>query len=317
MSGAGRRLGPFAALGHRFTVDCDDAAVAACLEAAFATLAAEAGGAAAWAAGCYELRVDGDRASLRHDGELLADRASCAHAVALLAWHVNQAAVRSASADHLVLHAAALAHGGRALLLPAPTGGGKTTLAAGLVDRGWGYLSDEAAVLTLDGARVRAYPKPLSIDPGSRGVLPGWRPPAAGDLGALPESLRRGPWQVPVTARGGEVASEAEVAAIVLPRHAAGAATALTPLPRARAMARAAACVAGAWRDEQLASRFRALAAAVRRSACAELQSGDLGEACAALGRFWEQQGGGAVTGHWEEAGRARPPRSGRGRRHG
>src|SRR5262249_2680533 len=46
--------------------------------------------------------------------------------------------------DHILqLHAAAIAKDGRLLLLPAPSGSGKTALAARLVAAGCGYFSDE------------------------------------------------------------------------------------------------------------------------------------------------------------------------------
>jgi hypothetical protein len=57
--------------------------------------------------------------------------------------------------------------GHHALLLPAPSGGGKSTLVAGLVQRGLGYLSDELVALEAGGSRVLPYPKPISLKAGS------------------------------------------------------------------------------------------------------------------------------------------------------
>lgn len=45
------------------------------------------------------------------------------------------------------LHAAALAHGGRGLLVAAPSGSGKSTLAYSLVKQGWKFLSDDSVLL--------------------------------------------------------------------------------------------------------------------------------------------------------------------------
>lgn len=62
----------------------------------------------------------------------------------------------------LMLHAAALvAPGGRAVVLVAGSGTGKTTL-SGFLGRRWGYLSDETAAIGPDGSVV-PYPKPLSV----------------------------------------------------------------------------------------------------------------------------------------------------------
>jgi len=38
-------------------------------------------------------------------------------------------------------------------VLPAPSGSGKTTLTAGLVAAGWGYLTDELAILDPSGEK--------------------------------------------------------------------------------------------------------------------------------------------------------------------
>lgn len=279
---AARELGPYAGFDHRFVVRCQQPALAAHLEAALATLACSAG--TREVDTHYELVGDDDRLAVLADGEELAASASAGRAIGVLAWHVNRCAVQSVAHDHVVVHAAAVARRGRALLLPAVMEAGKTTLAAGLIDRGWSYLSDEAAAVAPDGTTVRAYPKPLSIDPGSQQVLAHWRP---APVDGAPASLQQGQWQVPATARpGGRVVPAAELAAVVLPRYHAGAATVLTRVSRASALARVAECTF-AWHGARLPQRFAALAAAVRHSDCAELVTGDLDEACAAVERFW------------------------------
>lgn len=48
----------------------------------------------------------------------------------------------------MALHAAGLSAGGGVLLLPGRSGSGKSVLAAALVAAGWGYLSDDAILLT-------------------------------------------------------------------------------------------------------------------------------------------------------------------------
>ncbi|WP_394550950.1 hypothetical protein ACDF64_10205 [Agromyces sp. MMS24-JH15] len=60
-----------------------------------------------------------------------------------------------------LLHACGLAlPDGRVLAFAAPSGGGKTTLAA-VLGREFGYVSDESVAIELDG-RVTAFPKPVS-----------------------------------------------------------------------------------------------------------------------------------------------------------
>lgn len=62
-----------------------------------------------------------------------------------------------------VLHGAALARRGRAVLFLGPSGAGKSVLALTLCNRGWTYLSDEFAPLDARG-KVLAVPRPVCFD---------------------------------------------------------------------------------------------------------------------------------------------------------
>ena len=64
--------------------------------------------------------------------------------------------------DTIFVHAGVVAHRGRAIVMPAPSFAGKTTIVAALVRAGAVYYSDEFAVLDADGL-VHPYAKPLSL----------------------------------------------------------------------------------------------------------------------------------------------------------
>jgi len=64
--------------------------------------------------------------------------------------------------DRVFVHAGAVAHGGRMMLLPGQSFAGKTTLTAALVRLGATYYSDEFAVLDEEGL-VHPYAKGLSL----------------------------------------------------------------------------------------------------------------------------------------------------------
>jgi hypothetical protein len=66
--------------------------------------------------------------------------------------------------DWVFIHAGAVAHRGRAILIPGTSFSGKSTLVAELVRRGATYYSDEYAILDERGL-VRPYARPLSIRP--------------------------------------------------------------------------------------------------------------------------------------------------------
>lgn len=93
---------------------------------------------------------------------LVRDRAELAHQLHL----VMVGAAAAACPRARVLHGCAVERSGRALVVLAPSGGGKTTLAVALVGRGWRLLSDDFVVLTGDGA-VRPFLRRVNLLPDS------------------------------------------------------------------------------------------------------------------------------------------------------
>jgi hypothetical protein len=124
----------------------------------------------------------------------------------------NAEAARSTGV--VVLHAAAAARDGRAAVLAAPSGHGKTVLVGGLVRRGWGYLSDELAPLTLSGT-VLPYPKPLTIKRGGLSLVTGDEP----DADQQPSTARC--YLRPVEL-GGVLAPETPLGAVLVVAHQPG-----------------------------------------------------------------------------------------------
>lgn len=68
--------------------------------------------------------------------------------------------VTSLSIDAVFVHAGVVVRGGRALLIPAATGSGKTTLVRAFLEQGWEYASDDIAVLDSEGG---VWPFPLAL----------------------------------------------------------------------------------------------------------------------------------------------------------
>jgi hypothetical protein len=83
-----------------------------------------------------------------------------------------QTALMDAIEHHAVLHAAALVgRDGEALLLAAPSGHGKSSLALELARRGLGFLGDDVAPLELARRRIWPFPRAVGVVPRSDGPL--------------------------------------------------------------------------------------------------------------------------------------------------
>jgi hypothetical protein len=116
--------------------------------------------------GGYRIFFDDDLVASTEDPQSVRD---------WILWHINRT-VANASSEHLLLHAGAVQYEDIGVVLPAPMNSGKTTLVAGLVQRGLRYLTDELAALRTSDLHLVPYPKALAIEPGSFDVLslPEW-----------------------------------------------------------------------------------------------------------------------------------------------
>tara|TARA_Y100001956_G_C4118548_1_gene186181 strand:- start:1157 stop:2050 length:894 start_codon:yes stop_codon:yes gene_type:complete len=85
-----------------------------------------------------------------------------AHAYPLFEWGLNWS-VANHLHDYLILHAAVLEKGGKALVLPAPPGSGKSTLCAMLALSGWRLMSDEMTVIDLRSGNVIPFVRPICL----------------------------------------------------------------------------------------------------------------------------------------------------------
>lgn len=205
-------------------------------------------------------------------------------ALASLLWAFNREVVARAEGC-LLLHAAAAERDGIVVLLPASQNSGKTTLCAGLLRRGYRYVTDEAvAVDTVTGC-VRPFPKALSLDSGSWPLFPDQEP----RLGQAQSSYVRDQWHVPAVSLGAEVAgSRVGMPRVLLsPRHAAGAEGMVSPLRPAEAvlLLHENSFNGSTWGQDGLSAAARLV------QGCAvvgRLSVGDLEEACDVVDRAVE-----------------------------
>ncbi len=131
---------------------------------------------------------------------------------ALLEWFAAEAILRDVLRrvrTHFLVHAGAVAHRGRALVLLGDSMWGKTTLVLELLRRGFHLLSDDLAAIERSRSRVHAFPRGLQIRPETLELL-GIQPPGDATM----------PWTdklvVDVEALfPGQVAAEAELTYVV------------------------------------------------------------------------------------------------------
>jgi HprK-related kinase A len=160
-------------------------------------------------------------------------------APALFEWGLNYC-VSNHCHQYLVIHAAVIERQGRAVILPAPPGAGKSTLCAGLVNRGWRLLSDELTLVRLLDGQIDPFPRPVSLKNKSIDIVREFAPTAV--IGPRVHDTSKGTvahMKAPAdsVARAGEIVRPAWV---IFPQYQPDAPTQLTRLPKTRAFMRVA-----------------------------------------------------------------------------
>jgi HprK-related kinase A len=220
-------------------------------------------------------------------------------AVPGLEWGLNWV-IASHAHQYLMLHAAAVARGGRAAILPGASGSGKSTLCAALVQRGWRLLSDELAMVEPASGRLVGLARPISLKNQSIEVMRRFAPEAfitepTRDTAKGDVSLMR-----PPAASVRQARETVAPAWVVAPRFRAGAAFELEPLSPAELLIDLGY---NAFNYSILGEvGFRALADMADRCPCYRMTYGSLD---AALAAFAELEGQAAPAPHVEAR---RPP---------
>ncbi len=104
-----------------------------------------------------------------NDGQKLFEPFPLSHAPPLFEWGLNWCIGTSAH-QYLILNAAVLERDGRAIIMPALPGSGKSTLCAALMLHGWRLLSDEFGLVRADGL-LDPIPRPIPLKNQSIGVI--------------------------------------------------------------------------------------------------------------------------------------------------
>lgn len=151
----------------------------------------------------------------------------------MLEWGINWC-VAAHSHNFLIIHAAVIERDGKAIVLPAPPGSGKSTLCAALVNRGWRLLSDELALYDMAERVVYGMARPVNLKNASIDIVSAFAPnvimtTAVPDTTKGTVALMRPPQESVF-----RIAEPAEPALIVLPSYKYGADPLLEPYGKAQ-----------------------------------------------------------------------------------
>lgn len=222
------------------------------------------------------------------DGRAPHEDMPAGQALPVLEWGINLV-IALRFHCYLMLHAAVLEREGRALLLPAWPGHGKTTLCAALAHRGWRLFSDEFGLVRPGTRELVPVPRPMPLKNESIEVIRRFAPDAC--FGPTIPGTRKGTIAHvrPPPASVVRAQETAPAAWIVFPRWEAGAALALEEIPRSEGFMQLAT---NAFNYEMLGEAgFDTARGLVEATRCYRLVYSDLDEAVAALDALAAGQG--------------------------
>lgn len=184
----------------------------------------------------------------------------------------------------LLLHSAVVERDGRAALLPAPPGSGKSTLCAALAFSGWRLLSDEFAIVDPETGDVVPIPRPIALKRQSIDVMRARVPEI--NLGPPLEDNDGNParYIAPPASAVQRLDERARPAWVVVPKWEAGAATSLELDSRARTLYHLADSSFNL--NTHGKAGFVRLADLVDRTSCYKLTYSNLDEALAVFDRL-------------------------------
>lgn len=220
------------------------------------------------------------------DGEPAFSQLPAEQGFHMIEWGLNWA-VSTMAHPYLSYHAATLERDGRALVMPAPPGSGKSTLTAALAHRGWRLLSDEITLYGLDSGQVTGMGRPVNLKNVSIELIRRFAPEA--ELTQPVPDTTKGTLALMKAPAGSveRVREPARPAWIVMPRYTAGAAPRLFDTPKARMLL----LLAEQAFNYDLHGRrgFEATADLVDRCECLEFEYADLDEAVRCIDQLAER----------------------------
>jgi len=182
----------------------------------------------------------------------------------------------------LLLHAGAVAQNAAGILLPGPSGSGKSSLSLALVQKGYSYFSDEIGVLEPATGRLQPFPKPVSL----KDLSPFPHLAQRDELWLGPDGAEStGVWYLhPEDLAPGSLGRLAAIRYIIFPSYRPGHTPRLVPLDPGTALKE---LITNSINLPALGNQgFHLLASLARQARCFTLESGDLAESVGLIDRL-------------------------------
>jgi HprK-related kinase A len=192
-------------------------------------------------------------------------------------WGINWCVI-STRADFLQLHAATMAYDGKGVVLAAGSGGGKSTLVAGLMARGWSYLSDEFALVNPNTLNAHAFPKAVCVKAGAFKIIRELGLPFAGRRYYVKGLKGRVGYINPREVDGGTIGDPTPIRLVIFPKYTPGRRPRPNPITRGNAVF----ALAGSALNRHVFSDqgVSVLSRVVRGADCFGIDSGSLAGTC-------------------------------------
>jgi hypothetical protein len=219
--------------------------------------------------------------------ELFTDRRDL-EVLPYLEWGINWRVMATRS-NYLQLHSAAMVYGGQGVIFAGASGCGKSTLAAGLLSRGWTYLSDEFGLIDPDTTYLHSFPKALCIKAGSFDLIERLDLPLRRRRHYVKAFKGRVAYISPQDVGPQMEAAPGPIRFVIFPEYIEGGEPRLRPLSPGRA---AFALAGHALNRNVFGSRaISILSAVVRGAECFRLESGPLEPTCALIDALVRDRG--------------------------
>ena len=179
--------------------------------------------------------------------------------------------------EFIIIHASVVERDGRAVIMPAPPGSGKSTLCAALAYRGWRLLSDEFALIRKTDGRLVPLPRPIGLKERSIELIKVLAPSA--EFGPVFTHTRKGnvAHLRPLPSAVNRASETAVATWFVFPRYQMGVPATLQPLGKAAAFVKASGNCFNY--DLLREAGYDLLSSLVEQCACFDLQFAELDQA--------------------------------------